>query len=1017
MPVELCRPEIFGLNKLAARADSEPFGTVEQALSGVSPFVVRLDGKWKFRWSESPLVRPVSFYENGFDDAEWDSIDVPSCWEMRGYGVPVYTNVVYPFPADPPLIPSDNNPIGSYRVRFVVPESFSDRRVLLRFEGVYSAFFVWVNGERVGYSEDSHGPAEFDISSFVSSGENLLAVEVYKWCSGSYLEDQDMWRFGGIFRSVKLVSVPFVSLESVKILVGYDPMRGVGSISAHCHVEGHDDLRRMGWKIRATHLGSDEVVHQQISQMDEQIAFDVERCKPWNAEKPYLYRLVLELIDADGGVVDVRTWRVGFRAVAIIDGVFCINGVPVKLRGVNRHEHDPDNGSTITLERMTQDIKLMKQLNINCVRCSHYPNGSEWYELCDEYGIYVIDEANIESHGIGYELDKTLGNKPEWEETHVDRIVRMVATHFNHPSIVIWSLGNEAGSGCCFEECAAQVRFVDNSRPIHYERMNSVADIESVMYPTVESLLVEAKKESPRPFFVCEYAHAMGNALGNLKEYWEAFYSSPRMMGGCIWDFVDQGLRKRTEDGWFYAYGGDFGDVPNDGPFCNDGILKPDRAMTAKAWEVKKVYQPIAFDLSEADRGRVRVTNLHAFLNLDEFEFRWSLSSDGVIVESGVFDSVSALPGESAELQCEPQQFEVFSIAQHFRVSAHVRDSLLWTDADCEVAWEQSELRSKITESQPNSQTHSPLSFRDNGSTIFVTNLDMTKEANWAVSPALTRNKRESFLAIIASQEGVFKALIMEGSIVISGGVELKTFRALTDNDNWFRDQYFASGMVGPMRSAKKVSLEHDKGLLVRAEAELIGLSGFGFSEHSRVEVLQNGCVSLGFDWEPSGERLPLPSIGVQFLVAHEFDHLQWFGRGPFESYPDRKLAADVGLYKMQVPDVYDDYIRPQESGNHEDTRWFSLTNQSGVGVKFFSENLFSFSVSRFFPEQIDNARHKHGEAARFIPLVPQPYLIVKINARVMGLGGASCGPKPLEKYICYAEPTELSFCIQPIYP
>lgn len=996
VPFELCHPLITGMNKLPPRVDSEPFGTVEQALSGVSPFVVRLDGKWKFRWSESPLVRPVSFYENGFDDAEWDSIDVPSCWEMRGYGVPIYTNVVYPFPADPPLIPSENNPVGSYRVRFSLPPEFDGRRTILRFEGVYSAFFVWVNGEKVGYSEDSHGPAEFDISSFVSSGENLLAVEVYKWCSGSYLEDQDMWRLGGIFRSVKLVSVPVVSLESVKILARFDPRKSVGSLMAFCWIVGHSDFHRSDWIVRARLFDDGASQVDRKFGIDEGIAFEVHECKPWNAEKPFLYRLVLELIDADGGVVDVRTWRVGFRAVAIIDGVFCVNGVPVKLRGVNRHEHDPDNGSTLTRERMIEDIRVMKQLNINCVRCSHYPNGSEWYELCDEYGMYVIDEANIESHGMGYELDKTLGNKPEWKSAHLDRTQRMVATHRNYSSIVIWSLGNEAGSGSCFETTSKLVHVMDESRPVHYERMNSVADIESVMYPTVESLFEEAKRESAKPFFVCEYAHAMGNALGNLKEYWEAFYSSPRMMGGCIWDFVDQGLRKRTADGWFYAYGGDFGDVPNDGPFCNDGIVKPDREMTAKAWEVKKVYQPIAFDLSEADRGRVRVTNLHAFLNLDEFEFRWSVSRSGHLFESGVFESVVAKPGEPAGLTFSYQHLSGSTEEHHLRVSAHLREEKLWALAGHEVAWDQC---------------------------CIVPRPPRTLQATDSKVAAVKSEKQlslttERVTACFDTETGLLNKYEVDRVPIILEGPRLTLYRAFTDNDNWFREKFLDSGLSNLKRRIIESKEQIDtQPINLSTVSEITGNEGLGFYENMTSRLFGDGVQETRHMWEPFGELPPLPNISVQMLIDGSFEQLEWFGRGPFESYPDRKQAADVGLYKMQVPDVYDDYIRPQESGNHEDTRWFSLTNRQGCGIKIFSEESFSFSVSRFLPEQIDNARHKHGEAARFIPLVPQRYLIVKINARVMGLGGASCGPKPLEKYICYPEPTQLAFSIRPIYP
>ncbi|MBM3298046.1 MAG: beta-galactosidase, partial [Candidatus Aminicenantes bacterium] len=582
-PPDWENPLVFGINKEPPRATSLPYPDLPSALAGGrdrTPYVLLLNGDWKFHWVGRPADRPEDFYRPDFDDSGWDSIPVPSCWETRGYGIPIYTNVAYPFPADPPRIPHEYNPVGSYRTEFEVPAEWEGRRVFIHFGGVYSAFYLWVNGAHVGYSQESKTPAEFDITPFLRAGENLLAVEAYRWSDGSYLEDQDMFRFGGIFRDVFLTAEPGVCLRDFFVRCDLDA--GYRSADLRLTLRVKNSSRETSpLLVLKTHLfdpdGRPVRLQTQAISGDpasrtpagrplggralpasplgpvppgEEAVFDLEaRVRnplKWTAETPALYRLALVLEDGAGRTLDARACDFGFREVELKEGRLLINGVPVKLRGVNRHEHDPDHGRTLSAERMVQDIELMKRHNINTVRTSHYPNDPLWYELCDRYGMYLIDEANIESHGMGYGA-KSLGHAPEWKAAHLDRVRRMVERDKNHASVIIWSLGNEAGPGENFRAAAALVRELDPTRPIHYERMNEVADMDSVMYPSVDALRKIAGENPDRAYFICEYAHAMGNACGNLNEYWEIVESSPRIIGACIWDWVDQALRKASD--------------------------------------------------------------------------------------------------------------------------------------------------------------------------------------------------------------------------------------------------------------------------------------------------------------------------------------------------------------------------------------------------------------------------------------------------------------------------------------
>ncbi|MCW5945464.1 MAG: DUF4981 domain-containing protein [Fimbriimonadales bacterium] len=1007
-------PNVVGINKEPPRAHSIPYRSVADALAQANAVQISFDGLWRFNWVGKPTDSPEDFFELSFDDSEWPTITVPGCWETQGYGIPIYSNVRYPHPAAPPFADANYNPVGSYRLWFAIPQEWKGRRVFLRFGGVYSAFFVWVNGQEVGYSEDSKGPAEFEITRYLIDGENLLAVRVFRWCDGSYLEDQDMFRFGGIFRSVSLFSTNPTYIRDVWLEQEFSNDHNNAALKARIEIAGSSSQDECRFRLSLFESDSVEITHA-IGLATETVSLDIEKPMKWSAEEPNLYTAILCLYDKSDRLLDVRRFQVGFRKIAIENGVFTLNGKPIKLKGVNRHETHPDTGRTVTRDQMIQDIVIMKRHNINTVRCSHYMNDPQWCELCGEYGMYVIDEANIESHGMGYSFERSLGNNPMWQKAHLDRTERMVQCHKNFPSILMWSLGNEAGPGVNFVASSQKVRSVDPSRPVHYERYNEVADVESVMYPTVDYIIEQGKLKTEKPFFVCEYAHAMGNSLGNLKEYVDAFESSERNLGGCIWDFVDQSLRVPTNEppdwqgrDWFYAYGGDFDDHPNDGPFCNNGLILPDRQLTAKIAEVKRAYQNIAIELIDRERiderlrVRIRVTNKFAFLNLSQFQPKWQISADGIGVLDGTFDVVELEPGRNAELNLECDISEVDQNEELFlRVSFHLISPTRWADSGHEVAAAQFQVSSsqtKVVSAIPGNTS----CMQDDKKIVVVC---------------------EGGEFVIEKASGLLTSMRCAGLEMLSRETELPgplfhVFRAFTDNDIWFQKQFLDSGLTGMKQRLRRLSVEEqDKSICMKVVHECIGFKGTGFILTSIYTFSADCTVAIDCDVDPVGELPPLPRLGLLIRLASEFDNVTWYGRGPFESYPDRKLAADIGLYSGKVQDQYEEYVRPQENGNKEDVRWATLTNSAGIGLRIASDGPFRMSVSHFLPQDLDQSRHKGGEPRRRIQLRPRNEVIACLDVWQMGLGGASCGPKPLPQYICEAKPVKFRFVISPVDP
>lgn len=978
MPHDWENPALLGVNKLPPRPTCYPFANLEQALIGdrsESPYFKLLSGTWRFHWVQSPELRPEDCFALEFDDSQWGLIPVPSCWEMQGYGIPIYSNVPYPFPANPPFISPENNAVGTYRTHFTIPIGWAGRQIVLRFQGVYSFFRVYVNGQFVGMSKDSMGPAEFDISELLSSRENVLVVQVWKWCDGSYLEDQDTWRFGGIFRDVSLIAMPLGHSANLVVSTGHSGTTGRLSVLADGRFDQAINLRLF-----------DDSGSEVLKTRDRDI--ELAGAKPWTAETPNLYTLVVE------SGQECYSFRAGFRTVEIEANRFLINGTPIKIRGINRHEHDPDTGRTLTRKRMEDDAILLKRLNVNAVRCSHYPNDEHWYDLCDRYGLYVIDEANIESHGMGYDLETTLGNNPAWREAHLDRIERMIATNRNHPSIVMWSLGNEAGSGCNFEHGASLARAMDPIRPIHYERHNDVADVDSCMYPSVEWLDEIGTNQMVKPFFVCEYAHAMGNAMGNFAEYWDVFERHESLMGGCIWEFADQALRKPDpEGGWFWAYGGDYGDEPNDGPFCCDGVFFPDRSLTSKSSEMRAVYQPISFENFDPEARTVCVRNKHGFLDLEEFEFSSSTGNGNAWTHQVPIPNVRAAPGAVENLALTWD--DPGTGALQIRLSACLKADCSWAPAEHEAASATFWIREPKLVLPPENQ----------------------EEFNVFDSEEALALRASNCRYVWSKRTGELSGLELADSELLLQGLRLNLFRAFTDNDIWFQEEFLGSGLSKLHLEASEFKWHQScTNFEALSRQDLRSSTGVGFDQLVRFTLLSGGNLLAEIELEPVGELPPLPCIGWTLRLPRQYDRFRWFGCGPGESYPDRKSATEIGEYTGTIAEQFVHYVRPQENGNKEEVREASLTDGSGTGIRVLGLQPLSVQVSHFLPGDLDSARHKNGETAHHSRLIPRDEVILRINATTMGLGGASCGPKPLEKYICRAQPVRFSFVLGPAH-
>lgn len=1006
-------PEIVGINKQAPRATMTVFSGRDEALRSLreassregTPWYLTLDGLWRFQWAKQPSERAVGFQRPDYDVSAWNLLPVPSNWELHGYGFPHYTNIIYPFPRNPPYIQHDLNPVGSYRRSFRLPPDWNGRRVYLHFAGVSSAMYVWLNGHQVGYSQESRTPAEFDVTPFLRDGDNVLAVEVYKYSDGSYLEDQDFWRLSGIFREVFLWAAPTVHARDFEVRTTLDSnyrdatlslrimLRNQGEAPAEVRVEA-EVLGPDGRQVAA--LPTRQVTVAVNGDTEAQLEARIANPAKWTAETPVLYPLLITVRDSQGAVLEVIPWNVGFRAVEIKGGQLLVNGKPIYIKGVNRHEHDPDLGHVPSAEMMLRDILLMKQNNINAVRASHYPNIPEWYALCDRYGLYVIDEANIESHGMGYD-EESLAKDPRWEKAHLDRIERMFERDKNHASIIIWSMGNEAGDGINFEKASAWLKQRDASRPVHYERaeLRPHVDMVTPMYWRIEQMVDYAKSNPTRPLIQCEYAHAMGNSVGNLQDYWDVIEQYPSLQGGFIWDWVDQGLRHRTGNGIeFFAYGGDFGDKPTDTNFCLNGLVQPDRTPKPALQEVRKVYQSIKTRAVNAEEGRFRVKNGYFFHDLSAYEITMELLADGKVVESAVQRPLPVPPGGEADLQLGYSRQSLKPGAEHYvRVGFRLAADTPWAKAGHVVAWDEFRLTPAAGGVGASVST---------GATISVA------ETDGDITLSSSR-----FRITISKATGNLSTWETDGIPLLAQPLKPNFWRPPIDNDigNGMPKRHGVWQMAGEQRSVESVRITERSQTRVVVEARS-RLSAGGAAYTNRFTVRADGKVAVEAVYTPGSALPELPKFGMQMQLPGAFENVTWYGRGPHESYWDRKTSAPVGLYAGKVAEQVHRYLRPQETGNKEDVRWMAVTNGAGVGLLAVAdENLLAASVWPFPQEVLERSTHGYQQPAR------TGVVTWNLDHRQMGVGGDdSWGARTHAQYTLPADkPYRYRFLLIPL--
>ena len=1003
-------PQVVGINKEPGHTPLLPYADVSAALARkpeASPYYKSLNGAWKFRYAPNPASAPQDFYKVEYDDGGWDPIAVPGNWQLQGYDRPIYTNVQYPFPIDNlPGVPADDNPTGSYRVTFTVPEAWQGRRIFLHFAGVDSAFYVWVNGEKVGYSQDSRLPAEFDITGYVRPGENVLAAQVYRWSDGSYLEDQDFWRLSGIYRDVFLWSAPTVRLSDYVIVTDLDEHYRDATLKITVQVRNHDASRAAARTVEAmlydaggapmfSAPASGRVTVAAGGAVALELAQPVTRPKLWSDEHPDLYTLLLTLKDPAGDVQEIESCRVGFRKVELRRGQVHVNGVPIRFKGVNRHEHDPDTGHTVSVESMIEDILLMKQFNVNAVRTSHYPNDTRWYDLCDEYGIFLYDEANIESHGVWDRLT----NDPAWRTAFVERGARMALRDRNHPSVIVWSLGNESGYGPNHDAVAAWIRANDPTRLIHYHPAEDapIVDILGPMYPKVDRIVEMAHMAGEtRPVVMCEYAHSMGNSTGNLKEYWDAVEAHTRLQGGFIWDWVDQGLRRFTEDGkeWF-AYGGDFGDAPNDGSFCINGLVWPDRKPHPGLWEHKKVVEPVRVTPVDLAAGVLKVTNRYAFSDLSHLDIAWTLAAEGDVIQSGALPRLTTPPGASATIQVpfrapEPVPGVEHWLAVHFTLA----EATPWAGRGHEVAWEQFLLPFSVpADTAIDANAMPPLRVAQSGAEITVAGRD--------------------FSLVFDKGAACIRSFSYKGKPLMQRGPALNIWRAPTDNDiNTWGEQKMAmrwreAGLDRLQEQARSVQVEQVSPQVVKIHAETFACAPDltdGIESQITYTIYGSGEMVIDHRVLPDAKLPPLPRVGLRLTLPGAYNNFAWYGRGPHESYADRKLGARVGVYRGTVDEQYVPYIVPQEHGNKTDVRWASLTDANGAGLRVEGMPLLNVSASHFTAEDLTAATHTYELRRR-------DDITLNLDYAQCGLGNASCGPGVLPQYLL--EPREYRYSLK----
>lgn len=981
---------VFQINKIDPHAHFIPFATADQAKTEdkwQSPMIQSLNGMWKFKLAHNPSERPFWFFKNDFDTRKWAEIKVPANWELEGYDYPIYTNVKYPHEKTPPTIQDHYNPVGSYKRTFTIPETWTGKEIILHFGAVSSAMNVWVNEQFVGYSEDSKTPAEFNITKFLIEGENSLAVEIFRWSDASYLEDQDFWRMSGMTRDVFLLARGEQQIQNFRVISALDDTYSTGVFQLVL------DVMNIGEKAASTTVEavlsdngtvvksfSDNVSAGKASVVMEAFLPEV---KLWSAEIPALYELMITLKN-NGEIVEVIKQDVGFRTVEIKNGNLLVNGKYVYLKGANIHEHHPVTGHYVDRETMLLDIKTMKENNLNAIRTSHYPQPELWYELCNKYGLYIIDEANIESHGMGYGRE-SLAKNESWKAAHLYRTQNMFERDKNQPCIIIWSLGNEAGNGVNFEATYAYLKSVDQTRPVQYEQAHGGAntDITCPMYMRIEGMVKYAESKPEKPLIQCEYAHAMGNSVGNLQDYWDVIEKYPALQGGFIWDWVDQGLQTTNDAGeQFYAYGGDFGPdtVPSDGNFCLNGLVNPDRAVKPHLLEVKKVYQHIGFSPVNLKSGVISIKNKYAFLNLSAYDFTWEVIGDGMVVDNGKIDDLNLAPGESKNITLgftvEPEA----GVEYFLTVKATLKSDWSLVKAGTELAAEQFAL--PVFKNIAGSATQPVLTLENTENSAKISG--------------------DGFSVSFDKKAGVLSSFKKGEMELLTSGPVPNFWRAPTDNDfgNNLHKRSRVWRKAGETRKVTAVTAKETGNGKVEVECtfDLVNEEGAKIADYKSVyTVFGSGDILVNNHFKMAKDSLPeIVRMGMNLVMPRSFDQMSWLGRGPHESYQDRKTSAFVGLYSGSVADQYWAYLRPQENGNKTDVRWMTITDANGNGLFFAGLPLIEVSAHHNIMEDFESPERTDGRQVEGVPVLrrhttdvkPRDLTSVNIDYKQMGVGG-----------------------------
>jgi beta-galactosidase len=1014
VPKEIEAPECIGINKEADHATLMPYANLKEAIAAkrhASSFSMTLNGIWKFNWVDWPQKRPVNFYKTDYEVSNWKTIKVPSNWQLEGYGTPAYSNYNYIFKKDFPKVMSpppvnfttyqERNAVGSYRRNFTIPESWNKRRVFITFDGVDAGFFLWINGKKVGYSVNSRNAAEFDISKYLHTGENMIAVEVYRFTTGSYLEDQDMFKLSGIFRNVTLWSAPEEHIRDFFVKTTFDKQWQNADLSVSTKIKNYSDKATPARKLNVQLYNGETAMAglnatkdipalQPGQEVTLALSIAVSNPQKWTAETPKLYTTVLSVLESNT-VVEMISARTGFRQIEIKGRQFMVNNRPIKLKGVNRHENWPADGHAISEDEMIKDILLIKQGNCNHVRTSHYSDDPRWYELCDEYGLYLVAEANVESHGAWDEFNE----EPRIKAALIQRNVANVENFKNHPSVIIWSLGNECGSGGSnFLAVLDAIKHIDNTRATHYQGFGigtqNPADLDSEMYTQTDDLEQKANNNAlTKPFYLCEYAHAMFNSMGSLDIYNELFDKYPSLLGGAIWEWQDQGLYNyRDPNHHITAFGGGFGEYPNDHYFIHKGVVFSDRAQKPHYPEMKHAYQWITIIGKEPVKGKFLIKNRYQFTDLKNFKGKWVITENGDKIKTGTFTVGSVLPGQEKEVTI-PYHIQTKAGADyHVRLSFELTDAEQWAPKGFEIAWQQLVLPVKI----PN------LAVINHGKGV----IKMTDENG------VIEVKGSAFSLAFSRKDGTFTKITKgdKALLNVNGGPRLHLWRAPhQQDDNWAADDWDRKGLKRLNWSASGVAVRQVNPGVIEISADLkgTGRQNFVVNHHVLYTIYADGLIKAKNNISSSDPNLPVARIGVRFLLDTSLNRFEYFGRGPMENYADRKQGFDIGHYSSTVMEQLTPYEKPMDCGNHEDVRWANLTANNGVKLKFSSDSMMQVSALPYTDEELEPVEYK-------IDLPKRRTTSLVISNQTLGVGSYSCGPRPLKQYQVFIKPTVFNY-------